>query len=82
MGGMIVAAELWFFRFGAIAISPPGRRGAEFQGSKKSGSRQKCEVRAQKSKVHVGMSINGVFPDWVPFLKRAKSSLGKTRLPT
>jgi hypothetical protein len=35
MGGMTAATELWFFRFGAIAISPLGRRGAKFQRSKK-----------------------------------------------
>ena len=45
-------------------------------------SRRKCDVRAQNSKARVGMSINGVFPSGAPFLKSAKSSLGKTRLPT
>jgi hypothetical protein len=34
MGGMIAAAELYFFRFGAIAISLAERTEAEFQGSR------------------------------------------------
>jgi hypothetical protein len=45
-------------------------------------SRRKCEVRAQSSKVRVDMSINGVFLGGAPFLKIAKSSLGKAKLPT
>jgi hypothetical protein len=50
MGGMIVAVELWFFCFGAIAISPPGQRGAEFQRSKKvvRGGNAKLGLRNQK----------------------------------
>jgi hypothetical protein len=50
MGGMIARAELWFFRFGAIAISPLGQRGAEFQGSKKvvRGGNAKLGLRNQK----------------------------------
>jgi hypothetical protein len=44
--------------------------------------KRKCEVRAQNSRAQVDMSINGVFPGWAPFLKRAKSSLGKTRFLT
>jgi hypothetical protein len=59
-----------------------GSNGGEISGKQKSGSRRKCEVRAQKSKAHIGMSINEVFPGWAPFLKRAKSSLGKARLQT
>jgi hypothetical protein len=43
---------------------------------------RKREDRAQKSKVHVDMSINGVFPGCAPFLKSAKSTLGKMRLQT
>ena len=57
-----------------------GSNGGKISGKQKSGSRRKCEVRAQKSKMHIGMSINGVFPGWAPFLKSAKSSLGKARL--
>jgi hypothetical protein len=56
--------------------------GGKISGKQKSGSRRKCEVMAQKSKAHVDMSINGVFSGWAPFLKSAKSSLGKTRLQT
>jgi hypothetical protein len=36
---------------------------------KQSGSKQKCEVRAQKSKAHVDTSINGVFSGQTLFLK-------------
>jgi hypothetical protein len=32
----------------------------KISGKQRNGSRQKCEVRAQKSKLHVGASINGV----------------------
>jgi hypothetical protein len=59
-----------------------GSNEGKISGKQKSGSRRKCEVRDQKSKGHVGMSINGAFPGWAPFLKRAKSSLGKARLQT
>jgi hypothetical protein len=59
-----------------------GLNGGKISGKQKSGSRRKCEVRAQKSKVHVDMSINGVFPGWAPFLKSAKSTLEKMRLHT
>jgi hypothetical protein len=59
-----------------------GLNGGEISGKKKSGSRRKCEVRAQKSKAHVDISINGVFLGWAPFLKSAKSTLGKMRLQT
>jgi hypothetical protein len=50
-----------------------GTNGSEISGKQKSGSRQKCEVRAQKSKAHIDMSINGVFLGWASFLKSAKS---------
>jgi hypothetical protein len=59
-----------------------GSNGGKISGKQKSGSRRKCEVRAQKSKAHVGMSINRAFLGWEPFMKRAKSSLGKARLQT
>jgi hypothetical protein len=59
-----------------------GTNGNKISGKQKSGSRQKYEVGAQKPKAHVDMSINGVFPGWAPFLKSAKSSLGKARLQT
>jgi hypothetical protein len=59
-----------------------GSNGGKISGKQKSGSRRKCEVRAQKSKMHIGMSINGAFLGWELFLKRAKSSLGKARLQT
>jgi hypothetical protein len=59
-----------------------GSNKGEIRGKQRSGSRRKCEVRAQNSKAHDGMSINGVFLGWAPFLKSAKSSLGKTRFPT
>jgi hypothetical protein len=39
-----------------------GTNRSEISGKQRSGSRQKCEVRAQKSKVHVETSINGGFP--------------------
>jgi hypothetical protein len=58
-----------------------GSNKGEIRG-KQSGSRQKREVRAQNSKAHDDMSINGVFPGWAPFLKSAKSSLRKMRIPT
>jgi hypothetical protein len=32
----------------------------KISGKQRNGSRRKCEVRAQKSKLHVGASINGV----------------------
>jgi hypothetical protein len=53
-----------------------GSNKGEILGKQRSGSRQKCEVRARNSKAHVDMSINGVFSGWAPFLKSAKSSLG------
>jgi hypothetical protein len=59
-----------------------GTNRSGISGKQRSGSRQKCEVRAQKSKAHVDMSINGVFPGRALFLKCAKSSLGKTKLQT
>jgi hypothetical protein len=59
-----------------------GSNKGEIRGKQRSGSRRKCEVRAQNSKAHDNMSINGVFPGWAPFLKSAKSSLGKTKFPT
>jgi hypothetical protein len=59
-----------------------GSNKGEIRGKQRSGSRRKCEVRAQNSKVHDDMSINGVFPGWAPFLKSAKSSPGKTKFPT
>jgi hypothetical protein len=59
-----------------------GSNKGEILGKQRSGSRRKCEVRVQNSKAHVDMSINGVFPGWAPFLKSAKSSLGKARLLT
>jgi hypothetical protein len=55
---------------------------SKISGKQRSGSRRKCEVRAQKSKAHVDMSINGVFPGWAPFLKSVKSSLRKAKLQT
>jgi hypothetical protein len=54
----------------------------EIRGKQRSVLKRKCEVRAQNSRAHDDMSINGVFPGWAPFLKSAKSSLGKTRFPT
>jgi hypothetical protein len=59
-----------------------GLNKGEILGKQRSGSRQKCEVRARNSKAHVDTIMNGVFPDRASFLKSAKSSLGKTRLPT
>jgi hypothetical protein len=59
-----------------------GSNKGEIRGKQRSGSRQKCEVRAQNSKAHDDMSINGVFLGWAPFLKSAKSSLGEMRFPT
>jgi hypothetical protein len=59
-----------------------GSNKGEILGKQRSGSRRKCEVRAQNSKAHVDMSINGVFPGWAPFLKSVKSSLGNARLLT
>jgi hypothetical protein len=80
MGGMTTAAELWFFRLGAIAILPAGRTRAK--------SEENIVVRGGNvklglnSRAHDDMSINVVFPGWAPFLKSAKSSLGKMRFPT
>jgi hypothetical protein len=59
-----------------------GSNKGEILGKQRSGSRRKSEVRAQNSKAHVSMNINGVFLGWAPFLKSAKSSLGKTRFLT
>ena len=59
-----------------------GLNKGEIRRKQRSGLRRKCEVRAQNSKAHVDMSINEVFPGWAPFLKSAKSSLEKARLPT
>jgi hypothetical protein len=59
-----------------------GTNRSEISGKQKNGSRQKSEVRAQKSNAHVDVSINGVFLGWAPFLKSVKSSLGKARLQT
>jgi hypothetical protein len=59
-----------------------GTNRSEISGKQRSGSRRKCEVGAQKSKAHVDMSINVVFSGWAPFLKGAKSSLGKAKLQT
>jgi hypothetical protein len=71
-----------FLPFGCHCNLTGGSNRGEILGKQKSGSRRKCEFRAQKSKAHVDMSINGVFPGWAPFLKSAKSSLGKARLQT
>jgi hypothetical protein len=43
-----------------------GSNKGEILGKQRNGSRRKCEVRAQNSKAHVDMSINGVFPGWAP----------------
>jgi hypothetical protein len=59
-----------------------GTNRSGISGKQMSGSKRKCEVRAQKSKAHVDTSINGVFPGWALFLKSAKSSLGKAKLQT
>jgi hypothetical protein len=59
-----------------------GTNRSRISGKQRSGSKRKCEVRAHKSKAHVDKSINGVFPGWAPFLKSAKSSLGKAKLQT
>jgi hypothetical protein len=75
-------AELCFFPFWCHRNLAGGTNGSEISGKQKSGSRQKCEVRAQKPKAHVDMSINEVFPGCAPFLKSAKSSLGKAKLQT
>jgi hypothetical protein len=40
-----------------------GTNRSNISGKQRSGSRRKCEVRAQKSKPHVAASINGV--SWV-----------------
>jgi hypothetical protein len=37
-----------------------GTNRSEISGKQRSDSRRKCEVRARKSKLHVGVSINGV----------------------
>jgi hypothetical protein len=57
-----------------------GTNKSEISGKQRSGLRRKCEVRAQKSKVHIDTSINGVFSGRALFLKNAKSSLGKMKL--
>jgi hypothetical protein len=46
-------------------------------GKQRSGSKRKCEVRAQKSKAHVNTSINGVFPGQALFLKVPSHHSGK-----
>jgi hypothetical protein len=71
------ALPLSFWRHRNLA---GGTNRSGISGKQRSGSRWKCEVRAQKSKVHVDTSINGVFPGWTPFLKSSKSSLGKAKL--
>jgi hypothetical protein len=53
----------------------------EIRGKQRSVLKRKCEVRAQNSRAHNDMSINGVFLGWAPFLKSAKSSLRKMRFP-
>jgi hypothetical protein len=69
-----------FLPFGCHRNLAGGSNRGKILGKQKSGSRQKYEVRAQKSRVHIDMGINRVFPGRVPFLKSAKSSLEKARL--
>jgi hypothetical protein len=57
-----------------------GMNRSGISGKQMSGSKRKCEVRAQKSKAHINTSINGVFPSRALFLKSVKSSLGKAKL--
>jgi hypothetical protein len=59
-----------------------GTNRSRISGKQRSGSKQKCEVRAQKLKAHVDTSINGAFPGQAVFLKSVKSSLGKMKLHT
>jgi hypothetical protein len=46
-----------------------GLNKGKIRGKQSSGSRRKCKVRAQNSKAHDDMGINGVFPGWAPFIK-------------
>jgi hypothetical protein len=46
-----------------------GLNKGEIRGKQRSVLKQKCEVRAQNSRAHDDMGINGVFPGWAPFLK-------------
>jgi hypothetical protein len=63
---LTVGVDWWDDGHGGALFLPFGRHrnlasktnGGEILGKQKSGSRRKCEVRAQKSKAHVGMSIN------------------------
>jgi hypothetical protein len=54
-----------------------GTNRSGISGKQRSGSKWKYEVRAHKSKVHVDMSINGVFPGRALFLKVPSHHSGK-----
>jgi hypothetical protein len=49
-----------------------GSNKGKIRGKQRSGLRQKREVRAQNSKAHDDVSINGVFPGWASFLKKCQ----------
>jgi hypothetical protein len=54
-----------------------GTNKSGISGKQRSGSKRKCEIRAQKSKAHVNTSINGVFSGQALFLKVPSHHSGK-----
>jgi hypothetical protein len=77
MGGMIATVELCFFRFGAIAVSPLGRTGAESQGS--GGVVQsKNEKLGLRNQEHMSTQVQmGFFLGQALFLKVPSHHSGK-----